>query len=675
MVFFWALILHFSASQAAETISADHIEVSIVAPKSFASQAEHVAVHFKPQQGWHIYWKNPGDSGAAPKFSMSSESAIFGDILWPLPERIPVGPLVNIGYEGDVAYPVLLTPKSDHSISATIKLEWLVCKQECLPGFGELSFTRPVSGIAAVWTTEDQKLINHFLARVPSPKEKSPFQIIFATRTQDQLEVGVQKTTSEIFPNLELFPMNGDFLLPAAPKLITTSDGSGLSIFTFKIQATAIHGNSKPATSTGFVLSAGNSAWQWDEVPVTSSSSVPADTSSIWVLLASAFLGGLLLNLMPCVFPVLSIKIFSLMKSTNSSKTRIREGIYYTLGVLCTFATLGTIFLMLRQAGQNVGWGFQLQSPLVVYALAVLFWLMGLNFLGIFEFGDSVMNVAGRQTSHSSSFATGILSVFIAAPCTGPFMGSALGASATLPPIGAMSIFLGLGLGLAFPFLVLAGSPNLARRLPKPGAWMEKLKQFFAFPLFATVLWLLWVLQIQTGSNGWLAAAAGLFVISFSLWLGKTWGKVRIFAWVFAFSILLLTAQQLRPLTSGKSGAAAAWSAYDLNEITSARNSHRPVFIDFTAAWCITCQVNKKVVLETDAAQRLFAEHKVLQIRADWTSQDPKITTALAEFGRNSVPLYVYYDGASSTPKILPQILTLNDIEQLFYIPNKEHDQ
>ncbi|MBC7372316.1 MAG: thioredoxin family protein [Bdellovibrionaceae bacterium] len=674
MLFIWSFLLTFSASYGAEKIIADHIEVSLIAPKTFASKSEHIAVHFKPQTGWHIYWKNPGDSGAAPKFAFSSKNANFSDVLWPLPERIPIGPLVNIGYSGDVVYPILVTPKSDDSISANIKLEWLVCKEECLPGFGVLTFTRTVSGIEPTWHPQDQELLKHFLAEVPADESSSPYQIASAVRTGNSLDVQVRQRGSEAVSKPDLFPVDGTFLLPAAPKVTETE--AGVFNFNFQVQSAATAGNSKPVLNTSFVLASGRSAWHWSNVPVTlADSNVLADSTSLWILLASAFLGGLLLNLMPCVFPVLSIKLFSLMNSATSSRARVREGLFYTLGVLCTFAALGVVFLLLRRAGQNVGWGFQLQSPVVVYALAILFWLMGLNFLGIFEFGEGLMNVAGRQSSHSSSFATGILSVFIAAPCTGPFMGSALGASATLPPAEAMSIFLGLGFGLAFPFLVLAASPGLARRLPKPGAWMEKLKQFFAFPMFATVLWLLWVLQIQTGSNGWLSAAGGLFVISLSLWIGKTFSRAKLFAWGFAILILGLTTQQLKNSTSSKTNAVANWSRYDAAKVNQARAAGQAVFIDFTAAWCITCQVNKKVVLETDAAQKLFAENKVLLIRADWTSQDPNITTALSEFGRNSVPVYVYYDAVGSAAKILPQILTMNDIEELFKNSNEENEK
>jgi thiol:disulfide interchange protein DsbD len=379
----------------------------------------------------------------------------------------------------------------------------------------------------------------------------------------------------------------------------------------------------------------------------------------------------MILNLMPCVFPVISIKAVSLLK-TDRSHERKKDGWLYTLGVVTTFAALGAGFLILRQLGTAVGWGFQLQSPVVVFALILLFWLMALNFLGVFEFGTSVMNTSGNMNWHSS-FGTGILSVFIAAPCTGPFMGTALGATATMPILQAMLVFIFMGLGLALPYLALAYSNTLARKMPRPGAWMETLKEFFAFPLLATVLWLLWVLGLQTGSQGWQATGTALLGISFCLWLGKRrrrfWKPV---AWILALGLVLYSYEQIRSANtdSAKVASDSTWASYDEAKLQEALSAGRPVFVDFTAAWCISCQVNKKAVLETEAATELFKKGNILLMRGDWTKQDPLITKALARLGRNSVPVYAFYNGKDAEPRLLPQILTMTMIEDL--VPSKE---
>lgn len=399
------------------------------------------------------------------------------------------------------------------------------------------------------------------------------------------------------------------------------------------------------------------------QAPLPEGTAAPA----LWLLLSFAFVGGIILNLMPCVLPVLSIKFLSLARVSEGE--RLRESVLYTLGVLVTFALLGGIFLVLRSFGISAGWGFQLQSKIVILVLISLFWLMGLNFLGLFEWGAGVMNRAST-VQNSSSFATGMLSVFVAAPCTGPFMGTALGAAATLPPGQSMLIFLFLGLGLASPFLFIAVSPRAFKWLPRPGAWMQTLKQFLAFPLFGTVLWLLWVLGHQAGIEGWFVGAAVLFLISFCLWLGGV-SKRRslVFAWILGLSGFAFALQHVQKMENPQTSlvvANAGWIPYDAQKIEEARNKNQAVFVDFTAAWCITCQMNKKVVLETAAALELFRKNDVLVVRGDWTNNDDVITEALASFERNSVPLYVFYPPGRLEAEILPQILTLKMLEDLF---------
>ncbi len=381
----------------------------------------------------------------------------------------------------------------------------------------------------------------------------------------------------------------------------------------------------------------------------------------------------MILNLMPCVFPVLSIKMMSLVQSEVPH--RLREALLYSAGVLVTFVVLGGALLALRAAGGAIGWGFQLQSAPVVVGLILLFWLMALSFSGVFEFGHRLMSMASG--SQGGAFVTGILAVFVATPCTGPFMGVALGAAAVLPPQQALILFVGLGAGLAAPFIVLSLCPPFLKLLPKPGEWMVTLRQFLAFPLYATVIWLLWVLGRLVGDTGWLMGALLMLAVVFSIWLWPRWGRggraaagvVVVLALVGAFGTV--TDPKAAPSSGDKTSS--AWQPYSADVIARAQAAGQSVFVDYTAAWCITCQVNKKLVLDTEAVQALFRQHDVLLIRADWTHHNPEITDALAQLGRNSVPVYAWYPGGAVQPELLPQLLQPKMIQSLFSTQTTKH--
>ncbi len=399
--------------------------------------------------------------------------------------------------------------------------------------------------------------------------------------------------------------------------------------------------------------------------PVAAPAPVVPELPPLWVLLLSAFLGGLILNLMPCVLPVLSIKFLSFAQAESGG--RMKDALAYTGGVLVTFGILGGLVIALGALGSKVGWGFQLQSPAIVFALSMLFFTMALNFLGVFELGFAAMNIAGNANAKATSaFSTGVLSVFVAAPCTGPFMGTALGATAVLPAWAAMAIFLALGAGLASPFVVLAASPRLLAKVPRPGRWMDQLKQFLAFPLLATVLWLGWVLGAQTGNDGWLLLTAGMLVVSFALWLGRQGPRATVLAWFVGVTGVLgcgygVTMSKPAASSHQVSGEFAHWSEA---AVQAARARNVPVLVDYTAKWCITCQVNKKAVLATDQGAAMFRKHNTALFEADWTNEDPAITASLASFGRNSVPLYVVYPAGGGEPIILPQTLTYDIVEE-----------
>lgn len=645
---------------ALKSLKDQHIQIDWLAPESFAENSETlIGIRFRPDPHWHVYWKNPGDSGAAPKFKIKSIRADVEEILWPYPERLPIAHLTNFGYGGETAYLFKIKTQSQSPVELEVDLEWLVCKEECVPGFGKLTLSKPVWGQQTKFESSIQSALNHFEQKIPINGFNSPYRIEIQDKPDEIKAIITSKTT--LPEKIDLFPTESEFIQPAQPQIL--KNGSS-----YEIHFQKVAGAVKPLQA-GFLLVADNKAYEFSNIKF-SSLTESADHTALALLLLSALLGGILLNFMPCVFPIISIKALSLLKNKNS-RTKINDGLLYTLGVLTTFAALGGGFLFLRYLGSAVGWGFQLQSPLVVLSLIILFWLMALNFLGVYEFGTTIMNSSGN-IRWQSSFGTGVLSVFIAAPCTGPFMGSALGATSTLPGYQAMLVFIFLGLGLALPYLLLTLSKTLAKKIPKPGAWMETLKQFFAFPLFATVLWLLWVLGQQTGSNGWFISGVALLGVSFALWLGKRRKKFwKPLAWIFALLILAYTALQIQiAATRDSQNTQSHWQPYSEEKLNTALQKNQPVFVDFTAAWCITCQVNKKAVLETDAAHKIFEKANVLRLRADWTKQDPVITQALTRLGRNSVPVYAFYSGKADQPELLPQILTLEMIEKL--IPLKE---
>lgn len=657
-LFFQGILLFFCASLLSrpgfceETISADHVRISWLAPENFAHGTETIALSYEVEAGWHIYWKNPGDSGTAPKFHFTAEGATVGPILWPYPERMKVGDLTNLGYNGRASFPFTLTlPKEGDKVRLTAQLEWLVCQEECLPGFGELTLER-LRGEGS-WNPDTLAARDAALSRVPQGQAKD---VGWRAKVEgDLIRVSLQIPDSAEAP--DLFPVNGEFLNAAAPLVEKTASGYDF-LFSRAVGATA-------KTTTDFVLVQNGKAW---DLPARSRLLTTEPNESFWLLILSAFLGGILLNLMPCVLPVLSIKFFSLARTEVHA--RHKEGLLYTLGVLSSFLVLGGIALGLRATGAAVGWGFQLQSPLIVFSLILLFWMMALNFLGVFEMGFFLMNAAGRSRMNGA-FATGVLSVFVAAPCTGPFMGTALGAAAVLPAVPALGIFLSMGFGLSFPLLIACYIPRLAKILPKPGPWMIVLKQFLAFPLFGTVVWLLWVLGEQKGTEAWLLASIGLLGLSCAFWIGR-FPRVKILAYLLGLLSIAYALQRLHTLEKPAIAqtAPSQWKAFSEKLVDDARANNQPVFIDFTAAWCITCQVNKKAVLRTEAGLSLFAKNNVLLLEADWTDLDQSITDALARFGRNSVPLYVYYGPGAQDAQILPQILTLATIEDLF--PTKE---
>ncbi|WP_227718156.1 protein-disulfide reductase DsbD [Microbulbifer sp. Q7] len=659
---------------AQDTASGDHVKVRWLAPDTFGPGEETIGFYFEVDPGWHVYWRNAGDSGAAPRFDFAGASGELGDIQWPSPVRLPIEHLTNLGYEGDVAYLFSATPKASR-MEIVVNLEWLVCKVDCIPGYGNMTLSRPVAD-AAQWQPVEKALRDRFAAQVPVPATRDNFPWIVsnvaAATDGDSLQLVLEAGAAEGAAAPAVFPLDGGLLTAKAPQVEESGDTLR---YTFQRVPGAVL-----TPTTGFVVSDGEGAWQLDDIEIQAAATsaptanpTPADSGQpLWLLVLAAIAGGAILNLMPCVFPVLSIKLFGLVGPEGEAAGRLKEGLRYAAGVLVTFAALGALLLVLRAGGAAIGWGFQLQSAPVVLGLILLFWVMALSFSGLYEFGHHLMNLAGN--SRGGSFVTGVLAVFVAAPCTGPFMGAALGAATLLPAYGAMAIFLGLGIGLALPFVLLCAFPALLNRLPAPGPWMETLRQFLAFPLYATVIWLLWVLGRLLGDSGWLIGTLLMLVVVFAFWLGRhQFRGSRWIAWGLVAAALLMSFGAANSLQqSGRESGSVpvaseqSWQPYNRNAINQALARKQPVFIDYTAAWCITCQVNKKLVLDTEEVEALFRANDVYLVRADWTDQNPDITRALGELGRNSVPVYVWYAAGESEPILLPQILQVDMIEALF---------
>ncbi len=593
---------------------------------------------------WHIYWQNPGDSGAAPKFAWQSPEVEIRQEGWPVPQRFLIAGLVNIGYSGKVEFPFSAPGSADKSLDVSLKLEFLVCKIECIPYFADLQ-TRLESRPGKSPT---------FASDLVSGQNIFGAKLLNLSQTSNDVEARLvlPENLKTLSKNLHVFPFDGLTFKPNSPEVGIDGDPYRIRI--------PVQENAKDLNKEfQFLVALQDAQGKTTAFQIFMETEKP---NLFWILLG-ALLGGVILNIMPCVFPVLSIKILSFLGPDKDKKSLVTGGWLYTLGIVVSFLVIGSTLLILRAQGEEIGWGFQLQSPLVASAIGILFFWLSLNFLGFFEIGQSLsqLDSYGNTRSKWGAFLTGVLATVVATPCTAPFMGTALGASLTLPAHLTLLIFLTLGLGMALPFLLFSYVPGLLKFLPKPGAWMQTLKEFLAFPLLLTVAWLFWVVSQQTQTESVLGLLLLLIFIGFAVWFsGKIKNeKFRQYALLFFF-LVSLSAPALFPAQAPgpKAATKADWPVFSDEAVQSSLKQGRPVFIDFTAAWCITCQVNKKLVLNTPAVKAFFLSNKVDHYRADWTDHDPKITKALSRFGRNSLPLYVFYKSADHRPQLLPEVLT-----------------
>lgn len=622
------------------------------------------AIAFTIADGWHIYWQNPGDSGIPTTLDWKQLPAgvTAGSIHWPVPHRASMGGLVNYGYEKQVILPVPLALKEGAALTGevSVKADWLVCKDTCIPESAILT-----GHLEEKTSEEDLTALDQALEQVPQPSSAAAY--VVATDQQVRIAVATQADThADIFPVTDgWFPNSATatihrtkgwigFELPRASGALADRFDAVLRLkhegITERLQINAKRVDTFPA-----------------DIPASLFATATEPTggnggTGLLTTLFLAFIGGLILNLMPCVLPVLSLKLLSLSRKAEASRAiALTHGLSYTAGVLVSFALIGGLLLALKTGGASVGWGFQLQSPGFVLALTLIVYLVALNLLGLFElpvlFGSRGHDLTSRDSA-LGSFATGVLAVALATPCTAPFMAPALGAALTLPAAASMLIFLALGFGLALPYLLVSIVPALRRMLPKPGQWMQRFKEFLAFPMFATAAWLLWVLSEQAGGAGLLQALALLLVVALAIWgLKRNHASLWRAFWKVLLAGSILCALINPPQLAIDSPADSEHAVFNSDEIARLRAENKPVFVDATAAWCITCKVNERVALKDARIVSLFEERDITFMVADWTKRDDAITAWLASFGRNGVPLYVYYPPGKD-PVILPQILT-----------------
>ena len=703
--FFWLFVALFGlglgASQAQvparSVVTTPQVRAELVAhaPQGLqAGQPLLLGLRLKHQPGWHTYWLNAGDSGLASQLTWTLPQGLqAGNTLWPIPQMIRVGEMVNHGFEGEVLLgaPLTLSPEfsaSTPSVRVQLKASWLVCKQECIPQEGQFEIQLPVASSTAPLASAFEQLQN------AQPRNLQP-----ATQSAQLSSTGLALTLQGLPPSLQgkdvqIFTEQTEVLASGLGIAPRQGRWQGAD---YVLQAPFHSLRSESPAKLGLLVVAGvgeqakawrvdvavKGEWPPESAPVVASTlpvlSPPvglmeadtANTASLPALLAAllgAFLGGLLLNLMPCVLPVLAIKVLSLTQHHHSVAERRAIGVVYALGVITSMLALALLVAGLRASGQQLGWGFQLQSPLVVSALALVFTLIALNLLGVLNFqAHWSSGLAAQWVRHplADAFLSGVLAVVVAAPCTAPFMGASVGIALTLPLWQGLLIFTTLGLGLALPFTLLTWVPAWARWLPRPGMWMERLRQMFAFPMLATVVWLLWVLGQQTSIDGMAVMLTVLLLVSACVWALGLSGRAKwlgLGAWGGLLAVLLFTWGPLvwqEPATESTAQVAPSskWQSWSEDKVQTALKQGRPVFIDFTAAWCVTCQVNKQTTLRDPQVLKAFAEKNVLLLRADWTRRDPDITQALGRLGRSGVPVYVLQSPAQPA-QVLSEVLS-----------------
>ena len=653
-------------------VKAQHLTAELVSlsPTIAPGGTVQVGLVLTLEEHWHVYWINAGDSGEPPKITWTLPSGITaGPIQFPIPTRLPLGPLMDFGYEDSVTFPVLITAAKDVKpgpIRLDAQINWLVCREVCIPGKAHLGLNITVVPGA---TTPAQPVgaLGEALSLIPRPL---PPDMKF-TALGGKQDFVFTLTAGERLTDAEFYPFDQEQIANAADQRVEPlSDGIRLRVARapeLTQLPTQIHGVLKIDDQRAYEVTA----------PVTPGELAPARGAqappgaagvTVFTAIGLAFLGGIILNLMPCVFPVLFLKGLALVQSSNEERSRLRShGLVYTLGILVSFWVIVGALLALRAGGSQAGWGFQLQSPTFIALLAAGLFFFALSLAGQFELGLSLTSVGGelaQKQGYTGSFFTGVLATIVATPCTAPLMGAAIGFALAQPAGITFAVFTALALGLAAPYLLLSFNPAWTRLLPRPGAWMETLKQLTAVPLFATVIWLAWVYGHLSSASGLGVDHVARLLLCFLLIAIAGWALGKWPArWSSAIAAVVLLAIGLAiPLYQPKD-TTLTWQPFSHQTLDQARAAGHPVFIDFTAAWCLSCQVNERLVLRSSEVQRQFADNKVTLLKADWTQYDPEITKQLAAVNRSGVPTYVIYPAnPQAVADVLPELLTKTNV-------------
>jgi thiol:disulfide interchange protein/DsbC/DsbD-like thiol-disulfide interchange protein len=713
-----------AAMSFAAPIKTPHAEVELLAEKTalVPGQTTRVGLSIKHAPHWHTYWKNPGDSGYPTKVTWALPAGYtVSEFDWPVPQRLRTGPIVNFGYEGEVLLPASITVPKDAAIGSTVtikgKAEWLVCKDVCIPEDGEVSVSLPVATTANASAAKGRfdatdaaipKLLEGWSGKafvngrdmqidlLPAAGTPSLARFDVFPEVEQITEPAIQKTyrhAGNANGYTAALRLVDGAKVPEKFQLVVSSPNEiGQSKKFGYVLINTINGVSAQNTGAMSLLADASAEMKAVEAVAAPASSVAQndlnpEAMSLIAAMALAFVGGMILNLMPCVFPVLSLKILSFAQhsggqtSHGAHKNSVERrgamrahGVFYAIGVIVSFLALAGALLALKSAGSAVGWGFQLQNPGVVWVLAVVFFLIGLNLMGAFEVGtlapSSLLNFTAKNPG-IDAFFSGVLAVIAASPCTAPFMGAALGFALTQSTVAALAVFAALGLGMAIPYVILAWFPKWLDRLPRPGEWMITFKQVLAFPMFLTVVWLIWVIAQQATIDGAAIALVGLVGIAFGAWLlGSVRSRARVagalasvIAIVFAWPTTAMVEANAAQPSSATATSAARWKPWNPEEIARLNAEGKPVFVDFTAAWCVSCQANKRLVLTRDDVMQAFAQKNVTLMRADWTNRDPRITKALTEMNRSGVPVYALH-APGKRVELLPELLTAGIVKE-----------
>ena len=663
-------------------LSAQQSRVELISDRSAIEPGEAftVALSIELDPDWHMYWRNPGASGLPLELEWSLPPGLqAGGIEWAVPQKISVGGLVNYVYKQSAVYRIRIQSSRDLTVGTQlpirVKAYWLMCKELCLPDEADLALDLVVA--ATSQASPEATLIETAIQQLPGQLDASSIHAE-SDAAGIHLWLRSESTASSWSEGDYFFPYSSEWMDPNQQQSISQK-GQRLSLPLKTGQTFPENGRLQ-----GVLLLAGE-YWEVD-LPLAAVSELAHSRTTnaaqakdgleqsllSWGLpgmLILAFLGGLILNAMPCVLPVLSLKVFSLLQHCGQSKRQVLgHGLAYTFGVVLSFVFLATVLFILRALGEQVGWGFQLQNPSFVALLALFFFGFALNMLGVFELGSRLVGADSTLSQRSDwvgSLGMGVLAAVVGAPCMGPLLASVSGVAVQTSVARGLLLFATMGFGLAAPFLFLSTFPKLVNLLPKPGVWMESLKQFMGFLLVAAVLFLVWVLATQVGLEAVMALLLALWLVALAAWVYGRWAapvkskRSRSFARICSVLILVLALWSV--LAGVQLKESDHWEPWSEDAVQAALDDGRPIFIDFTASWCVICQVNKKVALRTQASQALFEQANVALFEADWTSRDPSISRALEVYGRSGVPLYILqFPGEPA--QILPQNLTVGSI-------------